>query len=77
MERSIDPMMMMNVTPTATISAGAAAMAMRAKLRTEKKVGLRAVKKITSAISTSNGAHLIKVSRDMRRVTLGIPSPGL
>ena len=37
MLRSIEPMMMMKVTPTATISAGVAATAMRAALRIEKK----------------------------------------
>ena len=39
-DRSIDPMMMMKVTPTATISAGEAAMEMRAKLRSDRKLGL-------------------------------------
>ena len=35
-DRSMDPMMMMKVTPTATIRAGAAATAMREALRMEK-----------------------------------------
>ena len=35
-ERSMEPMMMMKVTPTATMSAGAAAMPMRAAFRMEK-----------------------------------------
>ncbi|MBA8841441.1 hypothetical protein FHW03_004793 [Ochrobactrum sp. RH2CCR150] len=64
MERSIDPIMIMKVTPTATMSAGADAMAMRAKFLTEKNVGLSAVKRMIRAISTKSGAHLIKVSRD-------------
>ena len=39
-DRSIDPMMMMKVTPSATISAGVAEMLMRAKLRSDRKLGL-------------------------------------
>ena len=37
MERSIDPMMIMNVTPMATIRPGVAATAIRDALRMEKK----------------------------------------
>ena len=65
-ERSMDPMMMMNVTPSATIKAGVEAMAMRAKLRDVKKPGLITVKMTISAHNTSSGAHTTSLSRSIR-----------
>src|SRR5690606_7544505 len=62
MERSIDPMMMTKVTPSAIISAGVDEMAMRAKLRIDRKFGLSAAKNRTSASSTSSGAHFCRLS---------------
>lgn len=75
MEGSIEPMTMRKVTPIAAISAGAEAMAIRAKLRSEKKVGLSAVKRITSVTRTSRGAHRVRTSRGARGTT-GLPLGG-
>ncbi|WP_220790157.1 hypothetical protein [Gluconacetobacter tumulisoli] len=50
------------MTPTATIRAGEAEMAIRAKLRNDRKFGLTAVKNSASPISTRRGIHFLKFS---------------
>jgi hypothetical protein len=56
-------MMMMKVTPIATISAGAEEIPMRAKLRTEKNRGSISANISTRKMSTIKGAHFTNVSR--------------
>jgi len=55
MERSIDPIKIMKVTPTATIKNGEAAIAIRAKFLNEKKLELMDVKKTTNTNNTIIG----------------------
>ena len=62
-ERSIDPIKIMKVTPIATINAGEAFVKRRAKLRTDRKFGLIIEKNAMSAISTNSGAHFSRFSR--------------
>lgn len=62
-DRSIEPMIMTNVTPVATMSAGDAAIRIRAKFRVEKNRGSITAKKPQSAIRTRSGAHFTRVSR--------------
>ena len=54
-ERSIDPIKIMKVTPTATIKNGDAAIAILAKFLNEKKLEFMDVKKITNTNKTIIG----------------------
>ena len=68
-DRSMDPMMMMKVTPSATMSGGVAASAMRAAFRKEKKLGLITEKAMINAKSTRNGAHRTMSERVRKPLT--------
>lgn len=54
-DKSIEPIMIINVTPIVTIKNGDAAIAILAKLRREKKLGFRNVKNTTSTTKTIIG----------------------
>ena len=60
---------MMNVTPTANINAGDEEIAIRARLRTEKKRGSITVKKVISTNRTISGAHLRRASLEIWPLT--------
>ena len=64
-ERSMDPIRMINVTPIATISAGEAAIKIRAKFLTVKKRGSITAKNNMRTKRTKSGAHFTSTSRLM------------
>src|SRR5690606_38756633 len=62
-DRSMEPMTMMKVTPSATIIGGVEASAIRARLRCDRKAGLIAANSTTNPSSTRAGAHRMIFSR--------------